>query len=208
MRCQRWVWGVLVVGTLGAARGVNGQQGPVGTINGTVLDAGSNDPRVPWIAPPGLVGSNQEGPFYVQEKVPDAQSPSNVADYNEARLIVAEGDIFAGNYPGALAIMNALRSGSGLNFPPALAPVDLSGATPKAQMQQLLSERAFWMYVTAHRLGDWRRMLRAPYNAAPFNFVTGDVYPVGGGRSSTLEFPTPLLTQPNPNYKQCDPTIP
>jgi hypothetical protein len=51
-------------------------------------------------------------------------------------------------------------------------------------------------------------MLRAPYNSAPFSFVTSDVYPVGPGLSSTLEFPTPLLTQPNPNYKACDPTIP
>jgi hypothetical protein len=67
---------------------------------------------------------------------------------------------------------------------------------------------AFWMYVTGHRLGDWRRMLRSPYNPAPYGFVTEDVYPVGGSLSTTLEFPTPQLTSPSPNYKACDPTIP
>jgi hypothetical protein len=64
------------------------------------------------------------------------------------------------------------------------------------------------MYVTGHRLGDWRRMLRSPYNPAPYGFVTEDVYPVGGSLSTTLEFPTPQLTSPSPNYKACDPTIP
>ena len=54
-------------------------------------------------------------------------------------------------------------------------------------MQQILSERAFWMYVTGHRLGDWRRMLRSPYNAAPYGFVTEDVYP---GRRQTIGDPT------------------
>jgi hypothetical protein len=177
--------------------------------NGTgLMFHAANDPRVPWVAPAGLTGSNGAGPFIIQLKVPTAASPSNVADYNEAQLIVAEGDIFAGNYPAALTIMQNLRTNSGLTFPPSTALTNMAGATPKAQMQQLLSERAFWMYITAHRLGDWRRMLRAPYNAAPFSFVTSDVYPVGPGLSSTLEFPTPLFTQPNPNYKACDPTIP
>jgi hypothetical protein len=167
-----------------------------------------SDPRVPWSAPPGLTGSNGGGPFVIQEKYPTAGSPATLADYTEAQLIVAEGDIFAGNYPGALTIMNALRASSGLSFPAKDALADLSASTPKAQMLQLLSERAFWMYLTGHRLGDWRRMLRPPFNASPFSFVTSDVYPVGGSLSTTLEFPTPQLTNPNPNYKACDPTIP
>jgi len=41
-------------------------------------------------------------------------------------------------------------------------------------------ERACWMYV----------------------IVTEDVYPVGASLSTTLEFPTPQLTSPNPNYKE------
>ncbi len=51
-------------------------------------------------------------------------------------------------------------------------------------------------------------MLRAPYNATPFNFVTSDVYPVGPGLQRTLEFPTPTTTNPNPNFVACDATVP
>ena len=130
----------------------------------------------------------------------------------EAQLIVAEGDIFAGNYPAALAIMKALRTNSKLKFDTVTVADsvlgDSSGATPKNQMQQLLTERAYWFWVTGHRLGDWRRMLRAPYNQAPFNFAMGDVYPTGNGLADILEFPTPLLTNANPGYKACNPALP
>jgi hypothetical protein len=167
----------------------------------------SNDPRTP--ATLGAAAGGQPQLFYSSGKYPAANSPMTLGDYTEAQLIVAEGDIVANAYPAALTIMQALRTASGLDFSTdSIQLTNLSAATPKAQMQQLLTERAFWMWVTGHRLGDWRRVLRAPYNASPFGFVTSDVYPVGPGISSTLEYPTPLFTNPNPNYKACDPTIP
>ena len=137
-------------------------------------------------------------------------SATTLASYTEAQMIVAEGDLFAGNYAGALAIMNSLRASSGLSWAGAsdATLANLSGSSPKAQMQQLLSERAYWFWVTAHRLGDWRRVLRTPYNGAPFNFVMSDVYPTGAGLFDILEFPTPVFTNPNPNYKACDPSQP
>jgi hypothetical protein len=172
--------------------------------NGTGLPfvADSLDPRVPstMSASPG---QNGQGPFFTQQKYPTSPSNMTLAGYPEAQLIVAEADIVAGNYPAALTIMNTLRAGIGL--PPA---GDSTGSSPKNQMRELLKERAYWMYVTGHRLGDWRRMLRAPYNAAPFNFVTRDVYPVGPSLQPTLEFPTPTATNPNPNFVACDATVP
>jgi hypothetical protein len=185
---------------------INGQEFSVADVkNGTGLPfVSANDPRVPSILS-ASPGTNGQGPFYNQQKYPTSTSNMVLADYTEAQLIAAEGDIAVNNnYPGARSIMNALRANV-----PGLAPVaDSSGASPKGQMQQLLYERAFWMYVTGHRLGDWRRMLRPPYNAAPFSFVTSDVYPVGTGLQPTLEFPTPSETNSNPNYQACDPTIP
>src|SRR5262249_48030991 len=148
--------------------------------------------------PGDTLGSNGEGLFYVQQKYPSSSSNMTLADYTEAQLVVAEADIFGGNYGLGRAIMDTLRAG----FTPAMGPVsDMTAASRKNQILQVLSERAYWMYVTGHRLGDWRRMLRAPYNAAPFSFVTGDVYPVGAGIQNTLEFPTPTNTNPNPNYQ-------
>lgn len=114
---------------------------------------------------------------------------------------MAEGDIDAGNYPAALTIMNNLRTASGLTFPARLALGDSSAAPVKHQLLQLLSERAFWLYLTGHRLGDWRRMLRAPYNAAPYSFVTGDVYPVGGSLSSTWSSPPPSSPAQTPTTR-------
>jgi starch-binding outer membrane protein, SusD/RagB family len=183
--------------------------------NGTGLPFVSDpDPRVPWdtAAAPANDGTF---PFFAQQKYPAPNSNFTVADIIEAQLIVAEGDIFGGNYTAGLTILNQLRASFASPvplpsfFPTSLAPLpSLAGGTPKAQIQQLLTERAYWMYVTGHRLGDWRRVLRAPYSGAPWNFVTADVYPVGGSIQNTLEFPTPQLTNPNPNYVACDATLP
>jgi starch-binding outer membrane protein, SusD/RagB family len=181
--------------------------------NGTGLPfVSSNDPRT--AATLGEAAGHQTTPFYVNNyyKTNAAAAATTLASYTEAQLIVAEGDIFAGNYAGALAIMNSLRVASGLDWSTSDTALtnlhNLAGSTQKAQMQQLLTERAYWMWVTAHRLGDWRRVLRPPYNAAPFSFAMGDVYPTGNGLFDILEFPTPQVTNPNPNYKACDPSKP
>jgi len=160
----------------------------------------ANDPRVPYVLS-DQPANNGNPVFYNQLKYPTATTNFTVADYTEAQLILAEGDIFNGNYAAGKTIMDNLRSTVGL--PPLAAAVG-----DKNQILQVLSERAFWMYVTGHRLGDMRRVLRAPYNAAPYSFVQDDVYGTGAGLSPTLEFPTPQLTNPNPNYVACDPTVP
>jgi hypothetical protein len=179
--------------------------------NGTGLPfATSGDPRTPAVL--GHAAGGEPGAFYISTyyETNAANSVTTLASYTEAQLMVAEGDILAGNYAGALAIMNALRTNSGLSWTGAsdATLANLSGSSPQAQMQQLLTERAYWFWVTGHRLGDWRRMLRPPYSQAPFNFVMSDVYPTGPGLFDILEFPTPLLTDPNPNYKACNPAIP
>jgi hypothetical protein len=180
---------------------------------GTDSTFANGDPRVPWTLSP-FPASNGNPIFYNQLKYPSANSNMIVGDYTEAQLIVAEGDIFAGNYAGGLTIMNTLRANFlspvplPHGFPTTLPPLPNVGGSQKAQMLQLLHERAFWMYVTGHRLGDWRRMLRAPYSGAPFSFVTTDFYPMGPGLSPMLEFPTPQTTNPNPNYVACDATTP
>jgi hypothetical protein len=167
----------------------------------------SPDPRVPFDTS-ATPAENGDSPFFEQLKFPLSSSPFVVADYTEAQLIVAEGDIFAGNYAGGRAVMNALRAGfTGIGSLPDLP--DFSDSTQKVQMQQLLTERAEWMYVTGHRLGDWRRMLRPPYNGAPFSFVQDDVFGiVGPPGNHILSLPTPQQTNPNPNYVACDPSVP
>lgn len=171
----------------------------------------SGDPRTP--ATLGAAADGAPTPFYLSTyyQTNGPASSTTLASYTEAQLIVAEGDLFGGNYAGALAIMNSLRTSSGLSWTGAsdATLANLSGSSPKAQMQQLLTERAYWLWVTAHRLADWRRVLRPPYSGAPFGFVMSDVYPTGAGMfNNILEFPTPLYTNPNPNYKACNTSQP
>src|SRR2546423_11393580 len=100
----------------------------------------------------------------VQAKYPLRASPITVADGVEARLIEAEAALSAGDPVGALTILNALRSNAALlslrGYPAnSLAPLTLQ-ATTAAQVDQLFHERAYWMYLTSHRLGDLRRLIR------------------------------------------------
>ena len=131
-----------------------------------------------------------------------------LASYTEAQLIIAEAQLEAGNYAGAggtLAILNNLRANSGMAGLTPLAPA----ATPQAQLSQLFNERAFWLYLTAHRLGDLRRLSRpAPsgYGLNPESvFPTGTYTGRGGGVYGTdVNFPIPIdETNSNPNSQGC-----
>lgn len=168
-----------------------GQPGPVGTVTGTVTDADTKHP----VSDVGIlvVGTNRAARTNAAGQYRSTNVPVGTQQIRAARLGYA-----------ALTQPATVTDGASAR----LALGDSSAASVKHQLGQLPSERAFWLYLTGHRLGDWRRMLRAPYNAAPYGFVTSDVYPVGGSLSATLEFPSPQLTSPNPNYKACDPTIP
>jgi hypothetical protein len=163
----------------------------------------SPDPRVPF-RQSAAPAENGDVPFFEQLKFPLSSSPFVVADYTEAQLIVAEGDVSAGNYAAGRVVLDALRGTIGLDTLP-----NFVDSTAKAQMRQLLTERAEWMYLTGHRLGDWRRMLRSPYKDPPFSFVQDDVFgivPAPG--NNILSLPTPQQTNPNPNYVACNPSIP
>ena len=164
----------------------------------------AHDPRVPADST-GIAGNDGTPGYITQEKYPVASAPVTLADSVEAQLIIAEGDIFAGDYGAGRTILESLRSTKpGITLP----LTDLTGGTKEAQILQLLTERAFWLYLTGHRLGDWRRVVRPTGLGGAYAFPIFDVYPTGPNISNTLEFPTPLLTDPNPNYKACDPTIP
>ncbi|HEY2379134.1 MAG TPA: RagB/SusD family nutrient uptake outer membrane protein [Gemmatimonadaceae bacterium] len=130
-------------------------------------------------------------------------APEVIADGTEARLIEAEAALRAGNYGGAngtLELLNALRTDAGL---PALSAA--TGAT--AQQDQLFSERAFWLFGTAHRLGDLRRLVRQPFYGrnAESVFPTGDYFK-GDKYSTDVNLPVPQEEESNPNFKRsaCD----
>lgn len=148
---------------------------------------------------------------YTQMKYPTMTSPDVIADGVEGQLIQAEAALQGGNPVAALAILNGLRSNASLlslrGYPAgSLAPLTLQPTTA-GQVNQLFKERAYWMYLTSHRVGDLRRLIRQYGRDAESVFPTG-AYFKGGTYGADVSVPVPQAEQNNPNYKAsaCDPT--
>ncbi len=140
---------------------------------------------------------------WVQAKYPVRSSAVTIADGVEARLIEAEASLNAGDAVGALATLNALRSNAALltlrgYAANSLPPLTLQ-ATAAAQQDQLFKERAYWLYLTSHRLGDLRRLIRQ--YARPVNTVfPNGPYFKGGLYGTDVNVPVPFQEQNNPQY--------
>lgn len=136
---------------------------------------------------------------WVQAKYPARASPIAIADGVEARLIEAEAALKGGDADGALAILNTLRA-AGLRGYAAgsLAALSLQ-ATPDAQLDQLMKERAYWLFLTSHRLGDLRRLLRQYGRSVNSVFPNGPYFK-GGTYGSDVNAPVPFSEQNNPSY--------
>jgi hypothetical protein len=139
---------------------------------------------------------------WIQMKYPDRSSAIIVADGVEAQLIIAESQLKAGDPVGALATLNALRSNASViavrGLPGALAPLTLQ-PTGAGQENQLFKERAYWLYLTSHRLGDMRRLITQYGRGAETVFPTG-AYFKGGNYGTDVNLPVPFSEQNNPNY--------
>jgi hypothetical protein len=139
---------------------------------------------------------------FVQQKYPVRSSPITIADGVEARLIEAEAALQT-DPAAALDILNALRSNSALltlrgYAAGSLPPLTLQ-ATPAAQVDQLFKERAYWLFLTSHRLGDMRRLIRQ-YGRDPETVFPTGPYFKGGTYGTDVNSPVPQREQNNPNY--------
>ena len=154
----------------------------------------ANDPRVTT----RLLGKGPDGvtDVYMPTKYTSVTSPIVVASGIEARLIEAEALLASGDAPGALAKLNALRATM-----PGLAPLALE-ASDAARIDQLFRERAFWMFLTGHRNGDMRRLIRQYSRPRESVFPTG---PYKGGQLYGIQVTfTPSASEfNNPNYHGC-----
>ena len=169
----------------------------------------SNDPRVASTRRTGAgVGFDGVTPQWIQTKHGKRDSLAIIADGVEARLIQAEAALRAGNYPTALTIMNDLRANTVLarlrgyvdaNQQPRTLPPLLPAATPAAQEDQLFKERAYWLYLTSHRLGDLRRLVRQYGRGAETVFPTGQ-YHKPGTYGTDVNSPIPQAEDNNPNF--------
>ncbi|HEX6628332.1 MAG TPA: hypothetical protein VF105_10265 [Gemmatimonadaceae bacterium] len=169
---------------------------------------GAKDPRVADslarrganASPKGFDGATDQ---MVQAKYPARSSSITIADGVEARLIEAEAALSTGNAAGALTILNALRSNTALlslrGYGATSLPPLVLQATTAAQVDQLFHERAYWLYLTSHRLGDLRRLIRQ-YNRAVNTVFPNGAYFKGGTYGNNVNAPVPQQEQNNPNY--------
>jgi hypothetical protein len=158
-------------------------------------------------------GFDRTTPQFDMLRYGDRRTPVTVATGVEARLIQAEAALHGGTDAQFLAQLNdprnvnvAARSyfdANGLGATPigtlrALADSDETAAGGAFKL--LFAERARWLWLTAHRLGDLRRLIRQYGQVADSVFPSGVYFkaqiPTYG---SDVNFPIPITEQNNPN---------
>ncbi len=157
----------------------------------------AKDPRV--LIDGTKVQAGQDGtpvPTLNQYTKPDANV--TVASGIEALLMKAESQLAAGNSAAFIAALNEARATNAIL---AASPLTDPG-TAAGRVDLLFRERGFWMYLTAHRLGDLRRLVRQ------YGRGTETVYPTGayfkGGSYGTDVALVPSQTETNnPDWKAC-----
>lgn len=166
----------------------------------------ANDPRVTSRAgsqADGLSRNDKVTPMRIYTKYTTSADPFTAASGIEARLIEAEAALPA-NPVTWLAKLNEARA-----TVPGLTPLADPG-TATARVDLTFRERAFWLYLTAHRLGDLRRLVRQYGRNAETVFPTGAYHKQGLVRGTQVAWFVPQNEENNPNFDRaaCDPTQP
>ena len=158
------------------------------------------DPRVTFeLDPDDGVGFDGVTPMFHQLKYPDRDVDVVLASGREARLIEAEAQLRAGNTTAWLGTLNALRT-------PGL-PALTDPGTPAGRIDLMFRERAFWLWLTAHRLGDMRRLVRQ-YNRTADSVFPSGAYSQGGTYGNDVSLPIPFEELNNPLAQECDASVP
>jgi starch-binding outer membrane protein, SusD/RagB family len=155
------------------------------------------------------------GPMFEALKYPARTTAITLADGVEAELIKAEAQLRAGD-AGFVTRLNALRTNAAVlasrGYTGSLAGLTDPGS-PAARQDLMFRERAYWLFLTSHRLGDMRRLVRQYGRGAESVFPTGSY--LSNGRSTIYgtdtSFPIPVeeLNNPDvpsdapPNLKGC-----
>lgn len=155
--------------------------------------ASAGDPRIPVLAT-GASRNDGVTPMVQFRKYTTQSDAVTHASGIEARLIEAEAALQANDVPLYLSKLNEARATvSGLT------PLGDPG-TQTAREDLLFRERAFWMYFTAHRLGDLRRLVRQYSRSAETVFPTAAYHKQGLTRGTDVSFIIPQPEENNPSY--------
>ena len=181
------------------------------------------DPRTRWFDP-GFTGFDNSTELWTQQRYGSRKTSITVATGVEARLIQAEAALHAGDTLAAgqfLVQLNQPRQNPGqrayfdpspfnpadpttapIGTMPALTVADIVSAGGAVKL--LFAERARWLWLTAHRLGDMRRLIRQYSKPANTVFPTGPYFKVNFANYGTdVNFPVPVTEKNNPNFNAC-----
>lgn len=165
--------------------------------------ASAADPRVPTLNT-GLSRNDGVTPMTQYRKYTSQADPVTHASGIEARLIEAEAALRAGDATTWLNHLNGIRA-----LVDGLGPVTDPGSEA-GRVDLMFRERAFWLYLTAHRLGDLRRLVRQYGRDAETVFPTGAYHKQGLTRGTQVAFVVPQPEENNPEYdaSACNPLLP
>lgn len=164
------------------------------------LNFGSSaDPRVPLEIPTangGLSRFDNVTPMIRFLKYNTLAAPVVHASGIEARMIEAEAAL-ANNDPTTwLAKLNAARATNS-----SLTPLTDPGAAGRVDL--MFRERAMWMFMTGHRLGDLRRLVRQYGRGAETVFPTGAYHKDNLTRGTDVNIVIPISERNNPKFTGC-----
>jgi hypothetical protein len=139
-------------------------------------------------------------PIYLPTKyATDGSSPIVLADWVEARLIEAEAALQQHDASTWLSILNELRAS-------AIAPALPDTTDPEdwdAEVDLHFHERAFWLFLTGHRQGDLRRLIRQ-YGRAPQGVYPSGPYTGFRTYGTDIDVPIPMReVNANPLVEGC-----
>jgi hypothetical protein len=173
------------------------------------LDTLSSDPRIAW-ARSGRVGFSSQFLNQPDQKKFARFDDGIIANGIEAKLIGIEAQLqSAANDQAVFVALNARRA----RGPPVVRamaaptkPADHAG-----MIRLFFKERAFWLWLTGHRLGDMRRMVRTYGLPTESVFSTGEigipylmtVVPVAGQFGTSTAVTIPFQERNNPNFSGC-----
>lgn len=136
----------------------------------------------------------------------DRFSPFIVADAIEARLIQSEVALKNGNTAAWLTLLNQLRKTAAVPGQTVI-PIDtlVDPGSDTARVSLTFQERAYWLYLTGHRQGDLRRLIRQYNRRQDQVYPTGPYFVPGAGSryGSEVTAPIPGAEYANPLFHGC-----
>jgi hypothetical protein len=173
----------------------------------------AQDPRINW-SPSTRVGFSSQFTAQPNSNKFVQYGDGIITTGAEARLIELEAQLQAGTQAARDAVfagLNSLRTsgapiggvtGSTLITVPAIA--GSAPTTQDAAIDLLYKERAYWFWLTGHRLGDLRRLVRTYKRNSETVFPTGALTPpLDGTYGTSTSVTVPFSERNNPNFKGC-----